>query len=62
MATVLKEKEKKMKLAQVAKIIEEVTGKVTKVVKHLAQTTKISPKIVEAIDHLTTEKRRWLAY
>ena len=50
MATILKEKEKQMKLAQVTNRLE----KVTKVVKHLAQTTKISPQATKATEQNST--------
>ena len=56
MATILeeklKEKEKQLKLAKVAKRLDRLT----KAVKHLAERTQVSPKIVEAIERLTTEK------
>ena len=55
MATILeeklKEKEKQLKLAKVAKRLDRLT----KAVKHLAERTQVSPKIVEAMEHLTTE-------
>ena len=52
----LKEKEKQIKLAKVTNRLKEVTGKVVKAAKHLAQETKMSPKIVEALENLTTRE------
>ena len=56
MATVLKEKEKQMKLATVTKKMDRLINRMTEAVKHWAERKQISPKIVEAIEHLTTEK------
>ena len=56
MATILKEKlkekEKQMKLAKVTKRLDEVI----KAFKHLAEKKQGSPKIVKAIEHLTTDE------
>ena len=56
MATVLKEKlkekEKQIQLAKVTKRID----KMIKAIKHLAEKEQVSPEIVKAIEHLTTEK------
>ena len=51
-----------MKLATVTKKIDRLTNRLTEAVKHWAERKQISPKIVEAIEHLTTKKKRWPAY
>ena len=55
MATVLKETQ--MKLAKVTKKMNEVI----KAVKHLTKKKQISPKIVEAVEHLTSIEREEMA-
>ena len=61
MATILKEKlkekEEQIKLTTVAKKIDRLLNRLTEAVKHWAERKQISPKIVKAIEHLTTEKQ-----